>query len=213
MIIPNDWGDIAPKEFSTFRPLTLGGHKCRIVDVKEYVSDYTGKQTLKVMFDIAEDGEYDGYCQKIFDGSQLLCKRWPNEGTKYFPLKETQLGYLKKFIDVLELSNDVKFDVKPNTPFDFNQFVGLEFAGQFGLKQFKSKETDQVKTGLSLFSFKPTQMLDTIEIPKVILINGTEMEYDDFIKSDPCGDNQNMRQEKLVFDENSVTSVSDEISF
>ena len=69
MVVPDNWKDIELKEFNNFRPLSLGGHLCEIIEVNEYRNTRTGNQTLKVMFDIKEEGEFNDYCRNLFDSN------------------------------------------------------------------------------------------------------------------------------------------------
>ena len=90
MIIPNNWNEIEAKETGEFKNLTLGGHICEILDVREYTSELTGNTSLKVSIDIKENSEFDNYFKKQFDNNTLKDKKWPSSATKYLSLKEEQ---------------------------------------------------------------------------------------------------------------------------
>ncbi len=214
MIVPDNWKDIEPKEFNNFKPLSLGGHICTIIEVKEYQNNRTGNQTLKVMFDIKEDGEFSDYCQKLFDNNTTNEKKWPNEGTKYFPLDPNKLGYLKHFIGVLEKYNDKKVEIESHSIMDFTQLRGLEFMGQFGLQEYKNIDGD-LKSGVTLFSYSANKNIKDIQIPNVRLVDGSEMSYSEYLKQRGIQDNS--QQEELRLEpENSPTidiDLSEDLPF
>ncbi len=209
MIVPDNWKDIELKEFNNFRPLSLGGHVCSIIEVKEYQNNRTGNQTLKVMFDIEEEGEFKNYCQQLFDNNTTNEKKWPNEGTKYFPLDQNKLGYIKHFISVLEKFNDTRIEVEPHSIMDFTQFRGLKFMGQFGLQEYKNTDGD-LKSGVTLFSYSTNKNIKDIQIPNVRLVDGSEMSYSEYQKQHGIQDNN--QQEELHLESENTSEIDVDLS-
>lgn len=211
MVVPDNWKDIEPKVFNNFRPLSLGGHICNIIEVKEYRNNRTGNETLKVMFDIEEKGEFNHYCQKLFDNNIINERKWPNEGTKYFPLDISKLGYLKHFISVLEKFNDIKIEVQPHSIMDLSQLNGLKFMGQFGLQEYKNLDGD-LKTGVSLFSYSANKNIEDIQIPNVRLVDGSEISYEEY--QNKRGIRDNNYQESLNLESEDIDiDLSEELPF
>lgn len=81
-----------PKDYDSvriggdFKVLPADGYICTILKAEEMTSS-TGKDMLKVAFDIA-DGEYAGYFKEQFDGRKAAADypedvKWPFSGTKW----------------------------------------------------------------------------------------------------------------------------------
>ena len=91
-------------------------------------------------------------------------------------LKDEQLGFLKGFITALEKSNS---NFKFNTKGTWEQLKGLKIAGQFGLEEYE-KQDGGIGTATKLVQFRSLDKLNEIKIPKVKLLNGELMEYEEY---------------------------------
>lgn len=182
MVIPNNWNEIEAKEAEDFMSLTLGGHICKILDVREYTSELTGNVSLKVSVDIDEKSEFDGYFRKQYDNNNLSEKKWPSGAVKYLSLKEEQAPYLKGFITSVENSNNCKIKVEAGKELDLEQFKNLKIAGIFGLEEYKN-DKGEIKTATKLTNFRSLDKLNEIKIPKVKLISGEMVEYEEYQKN------------------------------
>lgn len=182
MVIPNNWNEIEAKEAGDFMSLTLGGHICKILDVREYTSELTGNVSLKVSVDIDEKSEFDGYFRKQYDNNNLSEKKWPSGAVKYLSLKEEQAPYLKGFITSVENSNNCKIKVEAGKELDLEQFKNLKIAGIFGLEEYKN-DKGEIKTATKLTNFRSLDKLNEIKIPKVKLISGEMVEYEEYQKN------------------------------
>lgn len=164
------------KEFGDFEILELGGHEIVIMDVQEYKSDISGNTSLRVCVDTTKNDKQPEYFMKQYKNNTAQDKSWSNSAIRYLSLKDEQLGYLKGFITSLEKSN-------PNFKFNINgtweQLKGLKLAGQFGLEEFKDSE-GKIKTVTKLIQFRSLDKLKEIKIPKVKLLDGTFVDYDDY---------------------------------
>ena len=178
MIIPKNWNEIEAKEAGEFKSLSLGGHICKILDVREYTG-LTGNISLKVSVDIDEKGEFDGYFKKQYDNNTLSEKKWPSSAVKYLSLKEEQMSYLKGFITAVEKSNNIKIKIETGKELDYSQFKGLKIVGVFGLEEYEN-DKKEVKTATKLLNFRSLDKLNEIEIPRVKLIDGTTIDYSDY---------------------------------
>lgn len=163
------------KEFGEFEALELGGHEIVIMDAREYTG-MTGNVSLKVSVDIAGNDKQKGYFKKQYDENTSADKKWSNGAVKYLSLKNEQIAYLKGFITALEKSNN---NFKFNTKGTWEQLKGLKLAGQFGLEEYTDNEGN-TKTATKLVQFRSLDKLNEIKIPKVKLLDGSFMEYEDY---------------------------------
>ena len=179
MIIPNNWNEIEAKETGEFKNLTLGGHICEILDLREYTSELTGNTSLKVSIDIKENSEFDNYFKKQFDNNTLKDKKWPSSATKYLSLKEEQTAYLKGFITAVEKSNNCKIKTEIGKELDYEQFKNKKIVGVFGWEEYMNNKKEK-KVATKLLHFRSLDKLSEIEIPDVKLLNGEYVSIDDY---------------------------------
>lgn len=179
MIIPNNWNEIEAKETGEFKNLTLGGHICEILDVREYTSELTGNTSLKVSIDIKENSEFDNYFKKQFDNNTLKDKKWPSSATKYLSLKEEQTAYLKGFITAVEKSNNCKIKTEIGKELDYEQFKNRKIVGVFGWEEYMNNKNEK-KVATKLLHFRSLDKLSEIEIPDVKLLSGEYVSIDDY---------------------------------
>ena len=179
-IIPKNWDEVESKEVGDFTNLTIGGHICKILDVREYTSEMTGNTSLKVSIDIAEGSEFDDYFRKQYDKNTLSEAKWPSGAVKYLSLKEEQTSYLKGFITAVENSNPgTKIKVTPGKELDYEQFKNKKIVGVFALEEYEN-DKKELKTATKLTQFRSLDKLDEIQEPKVKLLNGEYVTYDDY---------------------------------
>lgn len=188
------------KEFGEFEVLELGGHEIVIMDAREYTG-MTGNVSLKVSVDIAGNDKQKGYFKKQYDENTSADKKWSNGAIKYLSLKNEQIAYLKGFITALEKSNN---NFKFNTKGTWEQLKGLKLAGQFGLEEYTDNEGN-IKTATKLVQFRSLDKLSEIKIPKVKLLDGSFVEYEDY-------KNKSVNLAKDIFDD-VVEIGSDELPF
>ena len=181
MIIPKNWNEIEAKEVGEFNNLSLGGHICKILDIREYTSDISGNTSLKVSIDIAEGSEFDNYFKKQYDSNNLSERKWPSGAVKYLSLKEEQMTYLKGFIKAVENSNpNFKTKIEEGKELDLEQFKNLKIVGVFGMEEYEN-DKKEVKTATKLVQFRSVDKLKEIKIPKVKLIDNTFVDYEEYM--------------------------------
>ena len=195
------WDKIEAKEFGDFETLELGGHEIVIMDAREYTSEFTGNTSLKISVDIAGNDKQKGFFKNQYDENTNNDKKWPSGSVKYLSLKDEQLTYLKGFITSLEKSNN---NFKFNTKGNWEQLKGLKLAGQFGLEEYKDNEGN-IKAATKLVQFRSLDKLNEIKIPKVKLLDGSFMEYEDYknrsinIANDKSNDVVEINSDSLPF--------------
>lgn len=179
-IVPNNWEEVESKEVGDFTNLTIGGHICKILDVREYTSEISGNTSLKVSVDIAENSEFDGYFKKQFDNNKLSEAKWPSGAVKYISLKEEQVGYLKGFITAVNNSNlGTQIKIVAGKEIEYEQFKNKKIVGVFGLEEYEN-DKKEVKTATKLIQFRSLDKLNDIQEPKVKLLSGEYVSYDDY---------------------------------
>jgi len=163
-----------------FERLELGGHKGIIKNVSEYTSQISGNTSLKVEVDTDSTDKQPGYFQKQYDNDTRSDKKWSTGATKYVSLKEDEncVKMLKSFITSVENSN-------PSFTYDWNkdvdQLKGKKVGLVFGLEEYQNQE-GKLKTATKLNQFRSLDKVDHVSIPKVRLVSGAYMDYDDYIE-------------------------------
>ena len=173
------------KEFGEFETLDLGGHEIIILDAREYTSEISGNTSLKVSVDIGGTDKQAGFFKKQYDEAVKSKKddkdevKWPSGAVRYLSLKDEQLAYLKGFITAVENSNKgFKFDTNGT----WEQLKGKKLAGVFGLEEY-NKADGSIASATKLIQFRSLDKLSEIKIPRVKLIDGSFVDYEEYKQS------------------------------
>ena len=173
---PEKYDDIQVNE--DYTPIQLGGHKGIIMGVEEYTSPVSGNTSLKVSVDTAKDDVQPNYFTEQYKNDTRDEKKWSNSAIKYVSLKEDDncIKMLKAFITAVENSN-------PGFTYDWNkeidQLKGKNVGLVFALEEYQNQQ-GEVKTIAKLNQFRSLDKIDNVKIPKVKLLNGTYVDYDDY---------------------------------
>ena len=163
-----------------FEKLELGGHKGIIIKAEEYTSDFSGKKSLKVYVDTASDDKQPEYFKKQYENDTRIDRKYPNGAIKYVPLgeEENQIKMLKSFLTCVENSNT-------NYTYDWNkevdQLKGKKIGLVFGQEEYTSQD-GTTKLATKLNQFRSIDKVDNIKIPKVKLLDGSYVSYDDYME-------------------------------
>ncbi len=163
-----------------FTPLELGGHKGIIKKVEEYTSEISGNTSLKVTVDTDSTDKQPHYYQEQFNNNTNADKKWSTGATKYVSLKEDEncVRMLKSFITAVENSN-------PNFTYDWNkdidQLNGKKVGLVFGWEEYE-KQDGTIGTATKLTQFRSLDKVDNVKIPKVKLLDGSFVEYENYHK-------------------------------
>ena len=162
-----------------FEKLELGGHKGIIIKVEEYTSDFSGKKSLKVYVDTASDDKQPEYFKKQYENDTRIDRKYPNGAIKYISLgeEENQVKMLKAFITAYENSNNCQFDWNK----EVDQLNGKKIGLVFGMEEYLNQE-GKLKTINKLRDFRSIDKVDNIKIPKVKLLDGSYVSYDDYME-------------------------------
>ena len=179
MIKPKLYDEIEINEFD-YVPISLGGHKGIIMKAEEYTSPQSGKTSLKVSVDTAKDDKQPEYFKEQYKNDNRIDKRWSNSAIKFISLgeEENQVKMLKAFITAYENSNNCKFDWNK----DWEQLKGKKIGLVFGMEEYESQD-GTLKTNNKLREFRSIDKVDNVKIPKVKLLDGSYVEYEEYTKS------------------------------
>lgn len=172
---PENWDKIEGIEFGDYETLELGGHEVVIKNAYEYTGK-TGNTSLKIEVDITGKDKQAGFYQKQFDNNPSADKIWPAGACKYISLKEDEncVALFKGFTTAIENSNP---GYKWN--FDEKTLIGKKLCGVFGLEEFE-KQDGSVGAATKLTQFRSLDKLSEVKIPKVKLLDGTYIDYEDY---------------------------------
>lgn len=176
---PSNWDAVEVMEFD-HTPIELGGHKGIIMKAEEYTSPQSGKTSLRVSVDTAKDDKQPEYFTEQYKNDNRIDKRWSNSAIKYIPLgeEENQVKMLKAFITAYENSNGCQFDWGK----DWEQLKGKKIGLIFGQEEYTSQD-GTIKLATKLNQFRSIDKVDNIKIPKVKLLDGTYVDYEEYNKS------------------------------
>ena len=162
-----------------YEKISLGGHKGIIIKAEEYTSDFSGKKSLKVYVDTASDDKQPEYFKKQYENDTRIDRKYPNGAIKYIPLgeEENQVKMLKTFITAYENSNGCQFDWGK----DWEQLKGKKIGIIFGQEEYTSQD-GTTKLATKLNQFRSIDKVDNVKIPKVKLLDGSYVEYEDYMK-------------------------------
>ena len=163
-----------------YEKISLGGHKGIIMKAEEYTSPQSGKTSLKVSADTAKDDKQPEYFKEQYKNDVRIDRKWSNSAIKYVPLgeEENQIKMLKSFITAYENSNNCQFDWGK----DWEQLKGKKIGIIFGMEEYEN-QAGELKTVNKLREFRSIDKIDNIKIPKVKLLDGSYVDYDEYTKS------------------------------
>ena len=176
---PSNYDNVEVAEFD-FTPIELGGHKGIIMKAEEYTSPQSGKTSLKVSVDTSKDDKQPEYFKEQYKNDNRIDKRWSNSAIKFISLgeEENQVKMLKAFITAYENSNNCKFDWNK----DWDQLKGKKIGIVFGQEEYINQNGD-LKLNNKLREFRSIDKIDNIKIPKVKLLDGSYVDYDEYMES------------------------------
>lgn len=173
---PKNWDNVQANT-GDYESLKLGAHEVVIKNAYEYTG-MTGNTSLKIEVDIDGKDEQKGFYQKQYDNNTNNNKKWPNASCKYISLREddTCLALYKGFTTIIENSN-------PGYTWNFDEktLIGKKLCGVYGLEEYEDSEGN-IRTATKLIQFRSLDKLNSIKIPKVKLLDGTFVEYEEYSK-------------------------------
>lgn len=165
--------------------LKLGGHICKIIEVKiDTLKTKDGKefQQLVIKFDTEAPDEQAGYYQNKFaeDAKKdALNAKWKGYYRLSVPTDNSEdfvKSNFKTFITSVEKSNP---GYKWN--WEENQLVGKLFGGVFGFEEFVTQDGTTIPLTKCRF-VRSIEKIQEVAIPKVRLADKTTMDYEEYIE-------------------------------
>ena len=176
---PSNYDNVEVMEFD-YTKIELGGHKGIIMKAEEYTSPQSGKTSLKVYVDTASDDKQPEYFTEQYKNDTRIDRKYPNGAIKYVPLgeEENQVKLLKAFITAYENSNGCQFDWGK----DWEQLKGKKIGLVFGMEEYEN-QSGELKTINKLREFRSIDKVDNVKIPKVKLLDGSYVDYEEYMES------------------------------
>ena len=165
--------------------LKLGGHICKVLDVKieeiESKKDNKKFEMMVIKFDIEKPDEQAGfYANKFADDAQAnaLEAKWKGFHRISIPTDDSEdfiKSKFKAFTTSIEESNPgYKWNWEENT------LIGKVFGGVFGFEEFVTQEGKTI-TMTKIRYVKSTDKIEEVAIPKVKLADNTLIEYTEYV--------------------------------
>lgn len=176
---PNNYDEVVVNE--DYERIELGGHRGIVLKVQEYTSELSGNTSLKVCVDTSNDDKQPNYFKTQYDNNKLSERKWSNSAIKYVSLKEDEncVKMLKGFITAIENSNN-------GFVYDWNkevsQLEGKKIGLVFGIEEYQDSE-GKIRIATKLNQFRSIDKVDNAKIPKVKLISGEMVEYEEYQKN------------------------------
>ncbi len=169
----NLWNQTEVKEYGDYETLELGGHVCVIHNADKYIG-ITGNESLRIQVDTDKSDKQPGFFKKQFENDNRDDKKWPNGATKYYSLKEENLGMLKGLTTAVEKSNpNYKFNMDEST------LVGKKIVGVFGWEEYE-RQDGSVGVATKLTQIRSLEKLNEVKIPRVKKLDGTFVDYEQY---------------------------------
>jgi hypothetical protein len=198
-----NWDDIEVKEFNESEKFTLGGKRCKIVNVKNFT--YNGIEKVSLELDIIE-GENSGYYQKKYDERNENSKFWDDGATISFPTEPTEekdKSYIKGLIKAIESYN-------PNYKWNWDeQSLKDKFINaNFSLKEYQGSDGN-IYTKPQVYRFvNSKENFKEDYIPSVRTIDNGYVKYEEYIEMSKVKNNNSTDPFEALED---VVEISDDI--
>ena len=178
LIKPEKYDEIQVNE--DYTPIELGGHKGIIINALEYTNPTTQNTSLKIVVDTDKTDSQPNYFTDQYKNDKREDKKYSNSAIKYVSLKQDEncVKMLKAFITAVENSN-VGFHYDWNKEVD--QLKDKKVGVVFGLEEYEN-DKGEVKTIAKLNQFRSLDKVNDVKIPKVKLLDGSYVEYEDYKK-------------------------------
>ena len=179
-----NWDDIEVKEFNESEKFTLGGKKCKIINVKNFT--HNGIEKVSLELDVRE-GDNAGYYQKKYDERNENAKFWDDGATISFPTEPTEekdKSYIKGLIKAIESYN-------PNYKWNWDEqslkdkFINVNFS----LKEYQGSD-GKIYTKPQVYRFvNSKENFKEDYIPSVRTIDNGYVKYEEYIEMSKAKNN------------------------
>ena len=214
----SNYSDVKVNDFVQYEKLELGGHFCKITDVKEInTSGQNGSYSyLLINFDTTDKDKQPQFYSKRFKQeveADATNAKWRGTYRVFIPeddgseKDEEKKEMFKGFITSIEKSNP-GYDWE-KTNWDEKTLIGKEFIGVFALKEFQNDMGKTITFTECRFVRSTENDIEKIPVPKVRLLDGSLMEYKDYLEKQ-----ENQKEQEGKFQENVIDDEdSDDLPF
>lgn len=170
-----NWDNIEVKDFSENEKFILGGKKCKIINVKNFI--YNGIEKVSLELDVIE-GENVGYYQKKYDERNENAKFWDDGATISFPtepVEEKDKSYIKGLIKAIESYNDgYTWD------WDETKLKNKKINVNFSLKEYQGSD-GEIYTKPQVYRYvNSKENFKEDYIPSVRTVNNEYIKYEEY---------------------------------
>lgn len=180
----SDYDEVKVNNFG--ERLKLGGHICKVLEAKveEVESKNDGKkyEILVIKFDIVDPDEQAGFYQRKFAEEaqkDALNTKWRGYHRITVPTDDSEDYIKSKFkaftTSVEESNSGYKWNWEENT------LIGKVFGGVFAYEEFTIPNGNTI-TMTKIRYVKSTDKIFEVEVPKVKLVDGSYLEYQEYVE-------------------------------
>ena len=204
-------------DFIQYDKLNLGPHYCKITDVREIEAQgQTGPYSyLQINFDTTDKDAQPQFYSKRFKqdvDQDAKTAKWRGVYRVFIPDDDgsekdnKKKEMFKSFITTIEKSNS-GYDWE-KTNWDEKTLIGKEFIGVFALKEFQNDMGNIITFTECRFVRSLENDIEKIPIPKVRLLDGTLIEYEEYLERE-----ENKKEQDGKFKENIIDDEDDPLPF
>ena len=201
-------------DFIQYDKLNLGPHYCKITDVREItMQGQSGPYSfLQVNIDTTDkDAQPQFYLKRYKQDvdQDAQTAKWRGVYRVFIPDDDgsekdnKKKEMFKSFITTIEKSNP-GYDWE-KTNWDEKTLIGKQFIGVFALKEFQNDMGKVITFTECRFVRSLENDIEKIPIPKVRLLDGTLMEYEDYLERE-----ENQKEQEGKFKENVIDEDDDD---
>lgn len=176
--LPNDYDSArAYTGGSSFPTLPVGPHICKIIGAR--VEESNGNNYLAVAFDIAENGEYDGFYAQQYDRKKQFSDtpKWPGRFSCPLTTREGKTnGRFKGFLTSVEESNS-GYNFK-QTGGDENTLKGKLVGFNFGEEEWRRTDGKVATTVKPFYAVPVSKVREGIEPPEARKLNDNQAQME-----------------------------------
>lgn len=204
------YSEVEVHDFVQYDKLNLGPHYCKITDVKEISAQgQVGAYSyLLINLDTTEDDSQPQFYSKRFKQeveNDATSAKWRGTYRVFIPEDDgsdkdnKKKEMFKAFITAIEKSN-TGYDWE-KTNWDEKTLIGKKFIGVFALKEFQNDMGKIITFTECRFIRSTENDINKIPVPKVRLLDGSLMEYDDYLEKQENEKEQEGKFKETVIDD------------
>ena len=215
----SNYNEVEVNDFVVQEKIEVGGHYCKIINVE--IQNIHGKtkdfDIMVVKFDTDDNDKKPQFYAKRYKNdttADAMKAKWKGNYKVFIPLddgseadEKTKQAF-KSFITSIEKSNPGYSWEKAD--WDEKTLIGKKFIGVFGVREFEAPDGRLVNFTECRFVRSTENDPEVIQIPKVKLLDGTLMDYDDWCEKK---EQEKDLGDKIMDGEFTVSDSGDDLPF